>query len=224
MRQSDRGSVLVIALIVVVFMGVLVAAFVSVTATELLIAANFRHTQGALAAGDAVAERAMIDLASMADWNQVLAGAIRSTFVDGSPLGTRVLPGGQVVSLPGIANLANCRLRTACSAAAMDAVTTARPRGPNNPRWQLYAYGRLEDVLPGVVVGLPYYAVVLVGDDPSENDNDPLRDSAPEQPGSGVIALHVEVFGPRSVHKVIELTVRRAMGGGVRPISWHELR
>ena len=156
MRQSDRGSVLVIALIVVVFMGVLVAAFVSVTATELLIAANFRHTQGALAAGDAVAERAMIDLASMADWNQVLAGAIRSTFLDGSPLGTRVLPGGQVVSLPGIANLANCRLRTACSAAAMDAVTTARPRGPNNPRWQLYVYGRLEDVLPGVVVGLPY--------------------------------------------------------------------
>ena len=67
----------------------------------------------------------------------------------------------------------------------------------------------------------------MVADDPAENDNDPARDGAVPcggavpvltgdppapscNPGSGVLALRAEAFGPRGVHKVIEATIAHA--------------
>jgi hypothetical protein len=65
---------------------------------------------------------------------------------------------------------------------------------------------------------------VLIGDDPSENDNDPLRDGAPASFGAGIVALRAEAFGPRTVHKAIDLTVGRAGEDKARVVSWREIR
>ena len=79
---------------------------------------------------------------------------------------------------------------------------------------------------------------MLVGDDPSESDNDPTRDgSDPDNPGSGIIAIRGEAFGPRGAFRAIELTVARPAGAGqsgdyndrarqsgVRILSWREVR
>src|SRR4029077_16732021 len=55
-----------------------------------------------------------------------------------------------------------------------------------------------------------YYAVVMVADDPSENDGNPLQDGVSQtNPGMGVIAMRAEAFGPRGAHKIVELTVAR---------------
>ena len=215
--------VLVVALLAVLLMSALVAAVVSVSAAETVIAANFRAAQEGLAAADAAAERALGDLASTPDWNQVLNGVAQSTFVDGAPGGTRLLADGQSIDLSKTVNLANCGRPTACTTSAMALVTSERPWGPNNPHWQLYAYGKLEDVLPGSVIDFPYYAVVMVGDDPSEIDDDPLNDAPVGSPGSGIVALRVEVFGPRAVHRVLELIVGRASAGSIRLVAWHAL-
>jgi hypothetical protein len=54
------------------------------------------------------------------------------------------------------------------------------------------------------------YVVVWVADDPSENDNDPTVDGvAQTNPGSGVLSMRAEAFGPGGIHKVIETTVAR---------------
>jgi PilX N-terminal len=225
--MADRGAdgfVLVVALLVLVLTSALVTALVSVTASETLIAANFRQSQEALHAADAGAERALGDLAAATDWDQVLGGAVQSTFADGAPFGTRGTPGGAQVDLTEVENVANCRKPTACSGAEMDLSTVERPWGPNNPRWQLYAYGRLEDVVPGVVIDSPYYVIVLVADDPSETDGNPLLDALPEKPGTGVLVLRAEAFGPRATHKIVELTISRTSHGSVRVVSWRELR
>ena len=66
-------------------------------------------------------------------------------------------------------------------------------------------------MIPTSTINSPFYVVVMVGDDPSENDGNPLKDGSGARriPGSGVIALRAEVFGPRGAHKIIELTVAR---------------
>ena len=128
----------------------------------------------------------------------------------------------------------------------MDAFTSERPWGPNNPRWQPFAWGRLQDLLPDAAAEAPFYVVVMAADDQSENDGDPLRDGATmcthEQvtgcnPGTGLLALRAEAFGPFGAHKILELTVSRAGApgdepvynsgteqAGVRILSWREVR
>ena len=122
-------------------------------------------------------------------------------------------------------NLANCGRRDPCSVGEMNQITSARPWGANNPRWSLYAYGWLSNVLEETTTMSPYYVVALVADDPSENDGDPMRDGAPsENPGAGILAVRAEAFGPRSAHKAVELTVRKGGSGLFQVLSWRQVR
>jgi len=122
------------------------------------------------------------------------------------------LPDGTTIDLAQALNLANCGKVTACSASDLTANFTGdRPWGVNNPVWQLYAYQRLDAMIPTGSINSNYYVTVMIADDPSENDNDPLHDGASPStnPGSGVLAMRAEAFGPHGSHKVIELTVAR---------------
>ncbi len=66
---------------------------------------------------------------------------------------------------------------------------------------------------------------MLVGDDPSESDNDPPDDGGgPDNPGAGALLLRAQAFGPRNAHKTIEIAIARTGGGRVRLLSWRELR
>ena len=126
----------------------------------------------------------------------------------------------------------------------MDATTSERPWGSNNPRWQPFAWGNVNCWLP--TVESPFYVVAMVADDPSENDGDPLtdgsiacaQDRATEcNPGTGRLALRAEAFGPFGVHKILESTIARSGTGqrerdynngsdqpGIRILSWREVR
>jgi len=238
--QREDGVALLIAMMSLLLLTALGVALVLTSSAETAIADNFRRSQEALYAADAVVERVMKDLAAAPDWNGLLDGSTRSSFVDGAPGGSRLMPDGSTIDLAQAVNMANCRKAAACSAADMNAVTAGRPWGPNNPRWTPYAYGRLSDLLPAAnAIDSSYYVLLLVGDDPSETDNDPTKDGDDlTNPGSRVIAVRAEAFGPRAAHKVIELTVARSepvaadendYNNGieevaVRTLSWREVR
>ena len=227
-RRED-GIALIVAMMAMLLMTALGVALVLTTSSETMIASNFRNGQEALYAADAVVERAMDDILTVADWNKLLDGSTQSAFVDGPPSGTRNLPEGSTIDLAQVLNLANCDHVAACTDAEMNAVSAMRPWTTNNPRWKLYSYGKLADMLPASdTINSSYYVVLMVGDDPSENDDDPLHDGVTPCPlddptgsiktmtnpvtcnlGSGVIALRAEAFGPRGAHKVIEITVAR---------------
>jgi hypothetical protein len=166
-----------------------------------------------------MAGRALADLRHVTDWTDVLSGGVRSSFVDGAPAGERTLADGSRIDFGKILNLANCNKSTACSATSMNAVTAERPWGTNNPRWQLYAYGPLDVMLPSAAGVSGAYGLVMVGDDPSEADDDPLRDSAgTSQPGAGILSVRVEAFGVRSAHAVVDITVAHMPAFAV--LSW----
>ena len=200
---------IIIAIMAMLLMTALGTALLLTTSTETRIVMNFRNSSEGMYAADAAVERAMDDLLTVPDWNTLLAGTATSAFVDGAPSGTRHLVDGKDLDLGEVLNFANCQKPT-CSTSDYPAVTLERPWGPNNPRWQLYAYGNLNDLMPTGSINSPYYVVVMVADDPSENDGNPLQDGvSSNNPGSGVLALRAEAFGPWGTHKSIELTVAR---------------
>jgi hypothetical protein len=219
----NEACVLLIALLLTLLMSALGAAFSLVAASETLIARNFVNSEEALAAARAAAERAIADLDALPDWNLVINGTVRSTFTDGLPVGARQLADGTSIDLAQVVNLANCHKTTACTAAEMDATTPDRPWAANNPRWQPFMYGKLRNIVPGRVVDSSYYVVVLVADDPSEQDDDPSRDSDAPNPGAGVMVVRAQALGVRAAQKTIELTVARTSAGHCRVIAWRPI-
>jgi hypothetical protein len=204
----------------ILFMTALGGALTMTIVTETRIANNFRNASEALYAADAALERSLDDLAAVPDWNAPLSGAV-SSVADG-PIGVRELADGRQLDLNGVLNRANCQ-KTACSASDYSAITLERPWGANNPRWQLFAHAPLNDIAPTGTVNSPFYVTVLVADDPSDNDDNPLLDgSTADNPGSGRLMLRAEAFGPRGVHKQIDMTVART--DRVRIVSWREVR
>src|SRR5256885_4348658 len=175
-RRED-GIALIVAMMAMLLMTALGVALVLTTSSETMIAGNFRNSQEALYAADAVVERAMDDILTVPDWNRLLDGSTQSAFVDGAPSGVRTLPDGSTFDLTQALNLANCDHVAACTDAEMNALSPTRPWTTNNPRWKLYAYGKLADMLPATdTINSAYYVTVMVGDDPSDNDDDPLHD------------------------------------------------
>ena len=221
MRAHDEGFVLIMALLAMVLLSALGSALVLTTSAEARITANFRRSAEGLDAAEAIVELSLGEIVAVPDWNRLLDGSVRSTFVDGPAGGTRQLADGSIIDLDRAVSMANCLMPTACATADMDATTADRPWGANNPRWTLFAYGRLTAILPSAVDS-PFYVVLMVGDDPAENDNDPMRDGLDAtNPGTGVIALRAEAFGPGGAHKTVELTMARD-GGAPRLLTWHE--
>ena len=215
-RRED-GVALIVALMATMLMTALGVALILTTSTETMITANYRNGQEGLYAADAALERAMDDILTVPDWNNLLNGSTQSAFIDGPPSGTRSLPDGTQIDLSQLLNLSNCGHVTSCSPSEYTLnLTGDRPWAANNPVWQLYAYNRLDSMVPSGTINSQYYVVVLVGDDPSDDDGDPLHDGGTctagmqcPNPGLGVISLRAEAFGPRGAHKVIQMTVAR---------------
>ena len=188
-------------------------ALILLSSSETAIGANFRAAHEATYAADAVMERAIADLGRVPDWTTVLDGSVQSSFIDGASSGGRTLVDGSTIDLAQITNLANCQKSTACSAADVAATTTERPWGTNNPRWVLYAHGALADMLSVQRIHSGFYVLAFVGDDPSENDDDPSVDgfsvAGRPNPGKGVIVIRAEAFGPRNAHRVLAATIAR---------------
>jgi Tfp pilus assembly protein PilX len=218
---SERGVALVIALLAMMLMTALGMALMLTSETESLIGGNFRDSMEANYVADAGIERVMQDVLSIPDWNTILTSpdgvraGVTSGFVDGGDLTNLQMPGGRAINLVSATNMINCNKVTTCTAADMDALDGDRLWGPNNPRYRLFAWGPVNDLNPTPTLNSPFYLVVWIADDSAETDSNPSLDGggpvAPyaANPGSGVLTLRAEAFGPGGTHRVIETTIAR---------------
>jgi hypothetical protein len=188
---NEKGTALIIALMSMMLLTALGAAIMMVGNTETRISSNYRNSSEALYAADAAVERVVQDLLLVPRWNDILAGTMQGSFVDGSATAPKAIPGGGSVRL----DLATTQLQAV--------TTTANLWGSNNPSWKLYAWGPLSDLLPNDQIDSPMYVAVWIADDPAETDGDPAADT------NGTLTLHAEAFGPSGAHKIIEVTVAR---------------
>jgi hypothetical protein len=188
---GEKGTALVIAMMAVMLLTALGAAVIMVTNTETAISANYKNGQEALYAADAGVERVMQDLLMVPRWNDILDGTAHSAFADGSMSANKTLPGGGII-----------RLDTATTQLQADS-DIGGAWGANNPQWRLFAWGPMQDMVPGNIIDSPMYLAVWVADDPAEGDGNPAADT------NGTLTLHAEAFGPSGTRKVIEVTVAR---------------
>ena len=212
--SGESGVALVIALMAMSLMLALALALTLTTMTEARVAANHERGVEAEYAAAAGVERVLRELRAAPDWDPFLNGTTRSSFVDGSHGGVDLVP-----------------------------VTAERPWGPNNPIWQPIAYGPLNSLAPAGMIDSLMYVIVWIGDDPSENDGDPLRDGAPPvgchpesdpscadtNPGRGVVEVMAQAIGPDGTRRTIEVTLSRGHDGeegvvaaGGRVVSWRD--
>jgi Tfp pilus assembly protein PilX len=221
---SQRGVALIIALLAMVLMTALGMALMLVSETETLIGSNYRDSVEASYVADAGIERVMQDVLSIPDWNTILTSVdnvqagVTSGFIDGTL--TPTLPDGRVINLTSATNMVNCGKATACSDADMDANAAERQWGKNNPRFRLFAWGPVNDLNPTPTLNSPFYVAVWIADDGAETDDNPAVDGAAASaawqatgqdtnPGTGVLTLRAEAFGPGGAHRVIETTIAR---------------
>jgi PilX N-terminal len=219
-RDRERGIALIVALMAMALMTALGMALMLVSQTETLITANYRDSLEGGYVADAGIERVMDDVLTVPDWNTVLSSpdGIRSTvtsgFIDTDPSAPITLPDGRTVDLAKATYMINCGKTTACSDADMSTSTVDRPWGNNNPRFHLYAWGPVNDLIPTGTVNSPYYVAIWVADDATENDDNPAKDGDPavaggNNPGAGVLTLRAEAFGPGGSHHIIEATISK---------------
>ena len=207
---DEQGVALIIALLAMLLLTALGMALTLTTTTEARIAYNYRDGVETLYAADAAVERVMQDVLTVPDWNRIVDGTVTSAFIDGSPVGTRTLADGTRLDLGQATAMVRCG-KTSCSDADINAYVGA-PWNLNNPRWQLYAYGPLSEIIPTNTVNSNIYVIVWIADDPSENDGKPLVDgdtSAGANPGKGVLSMLAHAYGPSGVKRVIEVTIAR---------------
>ena len=206
LRRED-GAALIIALMSMMLLTALAAAVVMVTNTETRIVANHRDSQEALYAADAVVERVVQDLLMVPRWNDVLEGAVQSSFIVGPMTVTKRMPGGATFLLCCGTNNATAQLQ-----ADTDGLNLW---GANNPQWKLFAWGPLSELLPDNVIESPYYVAVWVADDPADAVPDAqgnpgaTPDANPLADANGTLTLHAEAIGPTGTRKVVEVTVAR---------------
>jgi hypothetical protein len=227
----EDGIALIVALLATLVLSALGLSLLVMASTETLIAAHYRDGVEAFHAAEAGLERAIPELALAPDWSAVLdaPGGVRSaapsTF--GDTTFSAVVADGRTLDLAKMTNLLNCPhmfppAATPCTAAQMDHSVGVRPWGSNNPRWRLYANGLLSALTAGL--DSPFYVAVWVADDPAENDGDPARDGMDAaNPGTGMLQVRSEAFGPGGARRAVEATLGRA-GAGLRIISWRLVR
>jgi hypothetical protein len=230
---KESGIALVLVLLVTSFLSAVGLGLALIVSMQQRTDANHRDMVAMLHGADAGLDLVARDLASEADWNVVLSGAIQSSFANGAPAGARAIPSGDTINLTLETNRLNCGSVTSCTVAQMEAVSRDRPWGANNPRWQPYAYGAFDRA--GMFARpAPFYLVVWVADDRRESDGDPLKDGAgADRRGEGVLRLRSEVFGRSGARHAIEAEVSRVCWieaaalrcqPGLRVQSWQEVR
>lgn len=213
--RSERGMALIVALMSMMLLTALGLGLVMTTMTETMITTNYRDSGEAMYAADAGVERVMQDMLTVPDWNRILAGQVQSSFVDGPPSGTRTLPDGTQIDLTAATNLLNCAKTTTCTPTEMNTWTVDRPYGANNPRWNLFAYAPLSEIIETGTIASSMYVVVWVADDIGETDNDPTVEGGapaagnPANRGIGVLMLRAEAYGPGGSHSTLEVTIAR---------------
>ncbi len=213
LSRSERGSVLLCALMVIALISTLGAAVTLIVSSESVISANYYASQQGLYAADAGIERAIAELRTLSTWSSVPSSATSSfDFNDGQ--GMPRSPDGSTLSLTQLTIT-----RQAESDAAYGTV-------PDHPVWRLYAHAALDRMAPGAGNTMPY-VVVWVADDPDETDGNAAVDT------NDVVMLHAEAFAVRGGKRAIEVTILReeAMAAGlpgvmrsdVSVIAWHEV-
>lgn len=208
-RHDERGVALLMALVTAALVTAIATTMVMSSSTDLVITGNTRASTEAMYAAEAAGQRAIGELATIADWSTVLAappGNVTATFDDGETM-VRA-PDGRSLSVP---------VLTAARQTA-SAVTYGPGFGADSPVWRLFGHADIRALLPPGVTSPPAYVLIHVADDGGDGDGDPESDA------NGQLIVYAEAYGVSGAHRAVELAVSRVTPGTIRVLSWKDPR
>jgi hypothetical protein len=209
-KHDERGVALLMALVTAALVTAVATTMVMSSSTDLVITGNTRASTETLYAAEAAGQRAIGELATIADWSTVLApppANVTATFDDGKTM-VRA-PDGRSLSVP---------VLTASRQAA--SATTYGPAafGADSPVWRLFGHADFRALLPPGVTAPPAYVLIYVADDGGDDDGDPQSDA------NGQLIVYAEAYGVSGAHRAVELAVLRVTPGTIRVLSWKDPR
>lgn len=203
-RKWESGSALAAVLLVLALGLATTAVLVLLSSAEVRLAASDRDAVEARYAAESALDRALVDLQAIASWDDVLTGGVASSFGVGPPMLT----------------VSSATIDLEVERQAMQARTDASSAaGGNTPRWRLFGWGRLDEVLPPIVASQsPMAVAVWVADDEAEVDG------ASEQDTNQTVWVRAVAYGSRGGRRVIEgLVVRSGPAPApLRRLIWRE--
>ena len=208
-RHDERGVALLMALVTAALVTAIATTMVMSSSTDLVITGNTRASTEAMYAAEAAGQRAIGELATIADWSTVLAappGNVTATFDEGETM-VRA-PDGRSLSVP---------VLTAARQTA-SAVTYGPGFGADSPVWRLFGHADIRALLPPGVTSPPAYVLIHVADDGGDGDGDPESDA------NGQLIVYAEAYGVSGAHRAVELAVSRVTPGTIRVLSWKDPR
>jgi hypothetical protein len=166
---------------------------------EMTLASRERTARSLRLAAEGGAQAALIDLATFATWDPVLA---RGGVDEASGVRARFSEIDLAPPAPWSGRPLDLRALTLATRTASDAL-----RGPADAvqRWRLFAWAPFERLVPGAGSG-PWYVVVWVADDRADTDGDADRDS------NGLVTVRAVALGPDDASAALEATLAREAG------------
>jgi len=184
--SQQRGTVLLLVLLVVASLASTVAGLALLADTERTLTAVSRESAEYRYAAEGIAAFAVGDLAQRPDWSLVLSGGVVSALADA----TR----GPTLSR-------SVRLDFDRRGAGFGSVEPG-VWGPDEPRWVLYAWGPAGRLTPALE-GTRTYVAAWVADDERDGDHDPQVDL------NGRLWVRAEAFGPVRGQRTVIVQVER---------------
>lgn len=215
--RREQGAALLTVLLATTLLLALGGALVQVMTAEAQIAVHHRAGVEAFEAAEALIEWLRAELVDAASVDALLVGPGRSVLDDGIAGPVRIVH-GETLDLAALTSVEQCGRAAGCTDAAIRTATADRPWGPNNPRWRLYANGWMHQ-LTGDDSAAPVYLVAWIGDDPFEQDGDPLRDG--DEAGRGRLAVRVRAYGTRGALRELDV-VMAGVPGRPHVVRWSE--
>lgn len=204
-RNGEDGMALLLAIATSALLTGIGLGLLLLTDVELTTSSNHRDAAEVFHAADGGIDRSLQELASIANWSDVLAGGATSGVR--SPL---LLPGAAGGTALDAAALTDEVQRSAFGVLGV---------GPDTPRWRLFGHGPAGDLFS--MAGLPdrVYILTWVADDAADADGDPQQDT------NGVLIVRVRAIGVRGSRCDIQAVVARSDTPGVlRKVSWRAVR
>jgi hypothetical protein len=203
--MSERGSAVVLTLILTTMLSAIGLGLITLAGTERAVAGNQQAGVQILYAAEALAERVLLDLSLTPHWSDVLTGNAPSSLVNGSTHPQTAWR--ETLDLP------------AMTQALQSETDAGSSWGLNTPAWRLFASGPLATLTGDPNSGA--YLIAWIADDQSESDNDTAADA------NGVLILRVQALGPglrRTLHIAIKQGGWAGSATGLSVLSWKEVR
>ena len=198
-RTSQCGAALLLALLLIAFLGAATAALAPLAAVERAMSAAAREAAECRYAAQAIVVYAITELQVRDSWDSALDGTHPSAVVDTTRVPT--LAGPRQLDLEGLG--------------ASIPPPTPGAWGADRPVWTLFAWGPARALARGMLDSSVYVAV-WAADDEGDGDGNPFRDS------NGRVMLRGEAFGPLRGRRSVLAVVGRAAPApaSLRLLDW----